>query len=332
MSDDSRKKLHEIEILKKVFGVSTSMIQESEQPDFILNYNQYTKFGVEVTDLYYDGTSARLKKGGYINQLLQEQKYLHKEDKKKIKVAEIAYFSRELKYKPTKMPALFPPKYTIHQYLSTLEQTIESKDRKLKKYSKDVSDFCMLIINDCERQFKATSEKDVAKNLFSMGLINSIRNSSFYEIYLITDIKGEEKFIPLKSYLLVSDCHLFFDFIGKHQLGNQLAETYVHPMFGFAEIIKRRCNSKVFVGEVANNEVIGNTVIYIGRYGLGMTLQSDDNWGVGVFDTFPLQIIDHAAEFVLDKADFFDDTLFQKYEKETQNIIASIGFNFHVNQ
>lgn len=307
------------------------MIQESEQPDFVLNYGDNTKFGVEVTDLYYEGTSARLKKVEYINQLLQEQKYLHKDDKKKININEITYFSQNLKYKPIQMSAMFPPKYTSRHFQTALKQTIEGKDKKLNKYSDDVSNFCMLIINDCERQFKATSEEDVAKNLFSMGLINSIRNSNFYEIYLITNIKGEEKFIPLKAYLLVSDCHLFFDFIKKNQLGNKLYETYGHPLLGFAEIMKRRGNNKVYIGEVVNNEVIGDMVIYNGRYGLGMTSQPDDNWGVGVFDTFPLQIIDRVAEFVLDETDFFDDTLFQKYEKETQNIIASIGFNFHVN-
>ncbi|MHC6181052.1 hypothetical protein ACYUJ6_14595 [Clostridium sp. JNZ X4-2] len=62
MSHYPEKKLREVEILKKVFGNSVPMIQESEQPDFILSYNADIKFGVEVTELYYDGTSARLKK------------------------------------------------------------------------------------------------------------------------------------------------------------------------------------------------------------------------------------------------------------------------------
>ncbi|OBR92660.1 hypothetical protein CLRAG_23660 [Clostridium ragsdalei P11] len=75
MSNYSEKKLREVEILKKVFGNSSPIIQESEQPDLILKYNADIKFGIEITELYYDGTSARLKKGEYINQLLQKQKY-----------------------------------------------------------------------------------------------------------------------------------------------------------------------------------------------------------------------------------------------------------------
>ena len=331
MSDYSEKKLREVEILKKVFGNYSPMIQESEQPDFILTYNAVIKFGIEITELYYDGTSARLKKAPYINQLLQEQKYWHKDDKKKVKVEEITYFQKKLEYKPIKIPALFLPKYTILNYLIALKHTIESKEKKLDKYSVDVSKYCMLIIYDCEGQFKDTSEENIAKMLFSMGLVEIIRKSHFYEIYLVTNIDGEHKYIPLKAYVLLSDCHLFFDFIKECELKNKLCESCEHPLFGFAEVLKRRSSSKVLVGKVENNEVIGNMVIYNNRYGLGMILHADDNWGIGIFDTFPLRKNSEIGEIVLDgEKDFFDDTLFQKYEKKTKDKIASIGLNFQI--
>lgn len=333
MSYDSEKKLREIEILKKVFSDFLPIIQESEQPDFVLTYNNGNKFGVEITELYYDGTSARLKKGKYIEQLLQEQKYWHKDDKKKVKVEEITYFSKKLDYKPIKMPALLLPKYTIQNYLIALKHTIESKEKKLDKYSADVSKYCMLIIYDCEGEFKDTSEENIAKKLFSMGILDSIRKSQFYEIYLVTNINGEQKYIPLKAYVLLSDCLLFFDFVKECKLNNKLCATCEHPLFGFAEVLKRRNNSKVLVEKVENNEVIGNLVIYNGRYGLGMISYSDNNWGIGIFDKFPLKEINSIGEIMLDgEKDFFDDTLFQKYEQKNKDRIASIGFNFQTRQ
>ncbi|MHC6181050.1 hypothetical protein ACYUJ6_14585 [Clostridium sp. JNZ X4-2] len=78
--------------------------------------------------------------------------------------------------------------------------------------------------------------------------------------------------------------------------------------------------------------MIGNMIIYNGKYGLGMTSQPDSNWGIGIFDTFPLQEISNMGEFVIgDENDFFDDKLFEKFEKETQDRIASIGLNFQIN-
>lgn len=47
--------------------------EESEQPDFILKYGENFKHGVEITELYYDGTSARIKNGRYIKELLEEK-------------------------------------------------------------------------------------------------------------------------------------------------------------------------------------------------------------------------------------------------------------------
>ncbi|MHC6181051.1 hypothetical protein ACYUJ6_14590 [Clostridium sp. JNZ X4-2] len=163
--------------------------------------------------------------------MLQERKYWHKDDKKKIKIEKITYFSQQLEYRPIKMPALFSNKYTIRNYLISLKHTIESKEKRLDKYSAEVSKYCMLIIYDCEGQFKDTSEENIAKMLFSMGLVTSIRKSHFYEIYLVINIDGEQKYIPLKAYLLLSDCLLFFDFIKKCELKNKLCQTYGHPLF-----------------------------------------------------------------------------------------------------
>lgn len=134
MSDDIRKKEIEIQILKKVFGAEITF-EESEQPDFILKYGVGLEHGVEITELYYDGTSARIKNGTYLNELLTKQKYRHKDDKKKLKVHEIEYYTQTRSFSPVRMPALFLPKYNMPDYVRTLENAIMVKNKKLKKYS-----------------------------------------------------------------------------------------------------------------------------------------------------------------------------------------------------
>lgn len=296
MSDDIRKKEVEIQILKRVFGENI-VYEESEQPDFIIQYGENVKHGVEITELYYDGTSARIKNGRYIKELLEGKKYWHKDDKKKLNVQEVTYYSKEKNYSPIQLPMMFLPKYNIQDYAKSLKQTIELKNGKLKKYHANISKNCMLVIYDKENPFEKLHEKDIAKWLFAAALSTAIRESNYQEIFLVTGINSSSRYIPLKAYLLQSDFLLFTEFIKEQNLMNKLETKYNHPLFAFAEILKRRGNSVTF-GQVDNDEVIGKIVAYCGRYGIGM-VQHDDNWGVGIFDTYPLQNIPHSRIYLI---------------------------------
>lgn len=328
MSDDIEKKQNEVTILKKVFG-NTISFEESEQPDFILKYGSNIEHGVEITELYYDGTSARLKNGEYVKQLILEKKYWHKDDKKKLKVHNVTYYSKLRGYNPVENPILMLPKYSVFDYIKSLQHTIESKNKKLVNYRSDIKNSCMLIIYDKEKRYKDVREEDISKNLFAPNLIKAIRNSNFEEIYLVTDIDKKEKYIPLKAYLLQSDCLIFLNYIRENNLGEKLLKMYAHPFFGFAEVLKRIGCEKVLIGKVENEEVAGGIVIYSGRYGAGMVIDDKENWGVGIFDIYPYYQVNSNTEFVLEKeTDFFDDDLFKDYEEKTSNIVASVGFNF----
>ena len=326
LSDDIRKKEVEIQILKRVFGENIAY-EESEQPDFILKYGENIKHGVEITELYYDGTSARIKNGRYIKELLEEKKHWHKDDKKKLKVHDITYYSKEKGYSPIQLPAVFLPKYNIQDYVKSLKQTIELKNKKLKKYCSDISKNCMLVIYDKENPFEKIHDKDIAVRLFVADLSKVVRESDYREIYLVTGINSRSQYIPLKAYLLQSDFLLFTEFIKERNLINKLDETYKSPLFAFAEILKRRGNTVTF-GQVDNDEVMGKIVAYCGMYGIGMVLH-DDNLGVGIFDTYPLQNIPDTVGFELETStDFFDDDLYKAYEEMVQKKIASTGMFF----
>lgn len=326
MSDDKRKKELEIKILKYVFGNEIEY-EESEQPDFILKTGSNNEHGVEITELYYDGTSARIKNGRYINDLLVKNKYWHKDDKEKLKVQGVTYYSKEKGYFPTQLSVLFLPKYNLSDYAKAINETIVSKNEKLTKYRTSIFSNCMLVVYDKENPFEKIHEKDIARQLFCGVLSTTIRESGYQEIYLITGINHKRRYIPLKAYILQSDFLLFIEFIKKNELENKLNEKYNHPLFAFAEIIVRRGN-EVFFGQVDNEEVLGGVVAYCGRYGIGMVMQ-DDNLGIGIFDTFPQKDIPNTMAFKLEEStDFFDDNLYKEYEKYVRENVASVGLNF----
>ena len=144
---------------------------------------------------------------------------------------------------------------------------------------------------------------------------------------MVTKIDSKSRYIPLKAYLLQSDFLLFREFVKERNLDNKLVTTCSHPLFAFAEILKRRGNEVTF-GKVDNDEVMGKVVAYCGRYGIGIVFRGD-NWGVGVFDTYPLKSISDTEGFELEPStDFFDNDLYIAYEEFVQNRVASVGLFF----
>ena len=52
-----------------------------DKPDFVLTNKDDSKFGVEVTEFYSSGSTARIQnKYGYLDQLLKGGKFCHKDD------------------------------------------------------------------------------------------------------------------------------------------------------------------------------------------------------------------------------------------------------------
>lgn len=327
MDNDVRKKEAEIQILKKVFGRNI-VFEESEKPDFILKFGENVKYGVEITELYYDETSARIKQERYIKELLEKEKYWHKADKKKLKVQDITYYSQSKILSPKQMKAVLWPKYNMRDYVKSLKQSIASKNEKLKKYCSGIIKNCFLVIYDRENPFDKLSEKEIAKQLFVVDLSKVIRESDYQEIYLITGINCKSRYIPLKAYLLQSDFILFGEFVRERKLINKLVQTNNHPLFAFAEILMRR-GYTVTLGQIDNNDVIGKIAVYCGMYGIGMVEHCNDGWGVGIFVTYPTQNIPNTAEFELESdTDFFDDDLYMAYENYVREKIASVGLFF----
>ena len=69
--EDIIKKHKEYQVLKRIYTSNKIRIQSSERPDFIIE-SKKEKFGVEITEYYYNETSARLKNyKGYAEKILK---------------------------------------------------------------------------------------------------------------------------------------------------------------------------------------------------------------------------------------------------------------------
>lgn len=80
------KKHKEYQILKKIYDSKKITIQPSEKPDFIIGSGK-ERFGVEITEYYYNESSARLKNyKGYGDKILNSNpvNVLDKRDKETI--------------------------------------------------------------------------------------------------------------------------------------------------------------------------------------------------------------------------------------------------------
>lgn len=72
---DKKKKSVEKGILHVIYNPNEYDIIEFEQPDFILEDKNGNEFGVEITQLYLDESSARLKnKPNYLEDIIQNNK------------------------------------------------------------------------------------------------------------------------------------------------------------------------------------------------------------------------------------------------------------------
>lgn len=87
------KKNKEYKILRKVYTNEKIKIKLSEEPDFIIEYKM-EKFGVEITEYYYNEASARLKNyKGYTEKILKSDSsdVLNKRDKGVIEKVRFIY-------------------------------------------------------------------------------------------------------------------------------------------------------------------------------------------------------------------------------------------------
>lgn len=111
----------EFEILNRIFKKDDCCtVIKSEMPDFILEYKNTnlgdTLIGIEITELYLDGATARLVNMPDYAKKIMDGTYIHKDDKLKLKPQSITYFGKSNNYQPIKTKILQLPNYTLKDF------------------------------------------------------------------------------------------------------------------------------------------------------------------------------------------------------------------------
>ena len=187
-----KKKKKEKEILNKVYNVDNEdryrLIEEKEAPDFVLeDLKTNETFGVEITKLYYNQSTARLKEiPNYEAKLLKNG--IPRKDKGTLGVHKIYISIDDEWVYLTDSIGHNLGKYD--DYIDALVNVINTKTEKAKKYKK--LDYLELFIDDRENFFFFKKIEDFKKFDKSEKIWNAIDKSPFRRIYLFTIINKQE--------------------------------------------------------------------------------------------------------------------------------------------
>lgn len=217
-------KLEEKAILRMVYDEKAYAIIDDncERPDFIVKDNNSVQFGVEITEYFNTESAARLVKvPNYTNRILDEsipvdKKYIHKKDKKILKVDTISILNEDgsVKYDAK---AIVQENLSRERYLESIVNIIDTKNEKGKFYNSNISHIDLLIfdrsgsvgLDDLEYFYEA---------FYSPNIIFSLKNTIFNEISIIISHKYDKYFFRLKEYLLLSRIYLFLFFYEERKM------------------------------------------------------------------------------------------------------------------
>lgn len=203
-------KTQELELFKYIYGNHTEWdVINSESPDFQCARNENLELGAEITDLYSTESDARLKKiNGYALHLLSGGEFLHRDDKKNIKVDRVKYLKRG-KGPGREINAIMQEVPGVDGRVSLLMKAIELKVQKVDTYLKTCRQVD-LIINDASSMFWFDKYEEFYFPFSRLVNRHLIIKSGFREIFLVTTTKEKSVVtIPLKLSLFAEDVNLF---------------------------------------------------------------------------------------------------------------------------
>lgn len=249
-------------IYKSIPGLE---IIKNEKPDFRLIYkNEKFYFGVEVTEFYFSGSSARMRNiTDYVGDLLNEKKYRHKNDKKELEIEKVTIVSKN-GHEKGEVEGILYKLPGLSYYLKKINQIIRDKNKAFNEYDKTLNHI-NLIINDTEIYLFPIKLKDFYNTFFTKDIIKSIIESDYREIYFITTVEKDKRlYLPLKMILFLSRIYAFSYFLTHHyQTDSALNEEESYNFFmeylnyqGFSEVKNRRFNQNIEI-------IYGNVGFYM---------------------------------------------------------------------
>lgn len=211
------KEQRELEVLKQIYKEPVVTIKHIDKPDFVIE-GQDEKFGVEITDYYYNDSSARLKNmPGYIERILNsnDDSVLDKRDKGLISKTTLYLMDtrdNQYKYVGDNVALKYDKDLSWDEdpdYVSVEERLIEiinDKDSKSNEYEK--LDYCELFIQDREGYFAKDNNRQIS--LYnSDSILNAVANSNFKRVYLFSgntlNIIGDKPIENMLKYNMIDN-------------------------------------------------------------------------------------------------------------------------------
>lgn len=225
----SSKQKTEKKIFEQVFNTNLFYNYEhKDKPDFWINTNLEYSFGVEITELFENESLARLEKiDNYIGELLDNKKFRHKNDKEKIIIDSIEIINKEGNL-VSKEKAIVKKVPKLNTFINYLINCISEKSEKSFNYNSNLN-YYNLIINDCINSLSLINRNSLSEYLFTDEFKQSLFNCSFEEVFLITEIKNEKIYFPLKRILFLYHIYLFQNIINRlHTPEEDLSEQYYY--------------------------------------------------------------------------------------------------------
>lgn len=318
------RKQRERAILNMVY--SKDRIDEviaGENPDFkIRNKHQQNFFGVEITELYYSESNARLDNiQGYLGEILDGNQFRHRKDIKNLAVQQ---FTLQSDGKPDQQVEGIMQKFpSVSDYIQMVVDVINRKSTRIQDYIEGLT-HVNLIIHDIGRRLIRIPRSDFYQIFFTPSLRAALRDSEFSEIFFITTLeKNADRwvYIPLKMLLFVSQLCMF-DGVLQRYYHHLNVRTPKEELSLFACYLYQIGTKGIYISDTA-----GDFEVIYGKYGVILT----DEKGLTVRDYADYPLPQSAMLFTdKDKGTFIDDAFEKNVSEFAHENTFEGGFVFDV--
>lgn len=190
-------------------GEPELFVEHADSPDFLMRRDGYV-FGVEITELFKDGSSARLVKlPDYMQHLWDGGAPIHKDDVNGINVVTIRIQDSSGNVVQDNVKAIFSESGTLRDHADALAEHLERKNAAYVGYDHSLGHI-NLIIGDHFSSGESIGAEYSTADFFTPRLRAALRSSPFREVFLITNILYDEAaWVPLRQLELMESFMVF---------------------------------------------------------------------------------------------------------------------------
>ena len=303
------KKSGELSIFNLLFGKKTDItVQRKDKPDFWLTNRQNLQFGIEITELFFNESEARLNKiDNYLKELLDSKSYKHKDDIENLDVSEITIIDENGIEKIKTNAVIHKTSGNRDSYATNLENRIEEKNLQLLSYEQGFA-FYNLIIRDHDNHYPDLDPENVYRIVFTDKMINLLKGSNYDEIFLVTRFDRVLTALPLRGILFLSRLFLFNEVLDKLSENKLYTIEEFHHLFYEFLVYEKFKNVKIRQGEADREVIYGN---------FGILVSADKKITIREYSTFRL-----------DESKLLEPTVINFINDEIAEIINSVYQRF----